>query len=124
MVGLGYKIFCIDPHAVFFASGFACFCWYGHSVLITEPDVLHRESLITNLKKMIAGDSSKKNQGQKEKRLAAKWAEQQQVKKKAIEEKRSEMSQDIIKNFPSLSEALAGEITDIIARTVVDEECL
>ena len=105
---LSFYSSCIDPNAVFFASGEAtgwaslAFVGTGHSVLITEPDILHCESLITNLKKMIAGDSSKKNQGQKEKRLAAKWAEQQQVKKKAIEEKRSEMSQDIIKKFPSL----------------------
>ena len=89
-------------------------------MLITEPDISHCESSIQNLKKMVAGAGVKKNQSEKEKRQAAKWAEQQQEKKRAIEEKRNEMSDDIISKFPSLSKELS-DIIDIIAISVVDD---
>ena len=125
---LSFYSSCLDPNSVFFASGEAtgwaslAFVGTGHSVLISEPDVSHCESLIQNLKKMIAGAGAKKNQSEKEKRQAAKWAEQQQEKKRALEEKRNEMTDDIITKFPSMSKELVSDIIDIIATSVVDDE--
>jgi hypothetical protein len=121
---------CMDTQSVFFASGDAtgwaakAFVGSGHSVLITEPNVAHYDSLITTLKKLIQGDASKKLQKNREQRNAAKWAERQKEKKRAIEEKRTEMCDDLIAKFPSLSKEVSLKIIDIVASTFDDEQTL
>ena len=121
---------CIDPQSIFFASGDVtgwaakAFIGCGHSVLITEPNVLHCESLLKTLKKLIAGEASKKEQSLREQRQAVKWVEGEKEKKKALEEKRSEKVLDLIRKFPSLTQELASKIIDIIGTSVADEESL
>ena len=51
-----------------------------------------------------------------------KWAEGEKEKKRAIEEKRAEMIDDIISKFPSLSKDLAAKIIDIIGTSVVSDD--